>query len=75
MFPSGDSPQITSSNTADMTSLRPSDAKRVNSADETETDQEIRRQQQKADRLGEYKKQGKPLTMSGTASYDVITAT
>ena len=29
MLPSGDSPQITSNNTAAITSLRPSDAKRV----------------------------------------------
>src|SRR4029079_13164759 len=33
------------------------------------------RQQQVANRLGENKKQGKPRTMSDTASYDAIAAT
>ena len=52
-----------------------SSCQQQNRAEEADADQEIRRYQQVADRLGKRKKQGKPLPMSDTASYDVLAAT
>ena len=63
MFPSGDNPQITSSNTDgdhELAAERRKARGHQNGADEADADQEIRRQQQEAERFGEHKKQGKP---------------